>query len=138
MVAFGDAAVPVLKLWTESVSSRCPLRTLRARRADESALAVLHCWLAEARVGWRLMLAGSEVDVLVARSEVVAYGAVEAEIRIYVTSTDRKRVYCPQCRTVTEAVCVTGQRVACEGCGGSLRVDTHVSRRHGAYLGVCD
>ncbi|MEU3273162.1 dimethylamine monooxygenase subunit DmmA family protein [Saccharomonospora sp. NPDC006951] len=138
MMAFGDVAIPVLRAWAESVPSKCPLRTLCVRGADEAALAVLKEWLAGARVGWRLMLAGPEIDVFAARSEAVTQGAIDAEIRMFVTSADRKRIYCPHCRTVTEAVCAVGQRMPCQGCGGSLRVDAHVSRHHGAYLGVCD
>nr|WP_275585788.1 dimethylamine monooxygenase subunit DmmA family protein [Geodermatophilus sabuli] len=88
-----------------------------------------------ARVGWRLMLAGPEVDVLAARAVATGLGLLDAEIRTAVTGADHKRVSCPHCRVITEAEVPVGAEVPCRGCARRLHVYAHVSRRTGAYLG---
>ncbi len=60
--------------------------------------------------------------------------ALEAdEIHVEVTASTARRVWCTHCKTVTADV--TTSIVACAGCGRTLEVYHHFSRRHGAYMG---
>ena len=62
-------------------------------------------------------------------------GALDAELRCWVTEDERRRVQCPHCHAHTVARVAVGATADCAGCGRSLLVYHHVSRRHGAYLG---
>nr|WP_133995978.1 dimethylamine monooxygenase subunit DmmA family protein [Streptomyces sp. 846.5] len=112
-----------------------PCWARHAERADEELLAALREQLRTALVGWRLMLAGPEAEVLPARSEALMHGAVPAEIRVHVTSARRKRVHCPHCQQVTATDRAVDESVRCGGCGRELAIYHHVSRRTGTYLG---
>lgn len=135
LLGFGARGAAVVARWRSAAPPAVATWAHTARRADEPTLALLEARLAAARVGWRLMLAGPELDVLAARALATRLGALEAEIRVAVTSTRRRRVWCAHCRTTTE----TGQPVSgetpCRGCGRRLHVYAHVSRRQGSYLG---
>jgi hypothetical protein len=135
LVGFGSRGCAITTAWAADVPAGRPVEVLAADEADEPVLAVLAARVAAARVGWRLMLAGPEVDVLAARAVAVRAGALDAEIRCAVTSTERKRVFCPHCRTTTGTTAPVAADVPCDGCGRRLHVYAHVSRRAGAYLG---
>jgi hypothetical protein len=68
-----------------------PVDVQLADRADDRTLTALADRVAGAVVGWRLMLAGPEVDVLAARAVAVAGGALDAELRIAVTGGQHRR-----------------------------------------------
>jgi hypothetical protein len=135
LVAFGAAGERLLLGWRAAVAGRVPLWQHVADRADELVLDLLAAQVAGARVGWRLMLAGPEVDVLSARSLVSGLGVLDAEIRAAVTGADAKRVFCPHCRTTTTGATPVSGELTCAGCSRRLHVYAHVSRRIGAYLG---
>ncbi|TQS42123.1 dimethylamine monooxygenase subunit DmmA family protein [Cryptosporangium phraense] len=98
----------------------------------EGGLKALGEQVAAARVGWRLLVAGPEADVLRARAVALAGGAVDAEVTAVVTDDRTRRVWCAHCGTTTP----TGDpSVRCSGCGRALVVHDHLSRRRAAYLG---
>lgn len=134
VLSFGDGR-RVAERWVASIGPERALWTRHAERADDSVLAALREQVERARVGWRLMLAGPEADVLPAQSVALRHGAVPAEVRVHVTSTRDKRVHCPHCRDVTRADLAVDETVPCDGCDRELVVYHHVSRRLGAYLG---
>lgn len=135
LLAFGSAGGRLLVGWRAAVAGRVPLWWHAAERADQESLDLLVAQVAGARIGWRLMLAGPEIDVLGARSVATGLGVLDAEIRMAVTGTEVKRVFCPHCRTTTTGAAPVSGELACAGCGRRLHVYAHVSRRTGAYLG---
>lgn len=134
VMTFSDACLPAARRWWRELTGR-PVWTWHGSRADDEALAALREQIAEASVGWRLLLAGPEHDVLKARSEAVRAGVLDAEITVTVSASGRRRVWCAHCGHETEAAVDIGARTGCTGCGRSLLVHHHVSRRHAAYLG---
>ncbi|MGY1814624.1 dimethylamine monooxygenase subunit DmmA family protein [Blastococcus sp. SYSU D00820] len=135
LVGFGAAGAAVVREWEQQARPGSVVAVSTAERADDAALAELAGQVARARVGWRLMLAGPEVDVLAARAVVTGLGLLDAEIRVAVTSTERRRVHCAHCRTTTDRAVPVGGELPCAGCGRRLQVHGHVSRRTGTYLG---
>ncbi|WP_146240029.1 dimethylamine monooxygenase subunit DmmA family protein [Prauserella flavalba] len=137
VMSFSAEGRAVARRWAAALTATgAPVWAWHGDGATERALAELRDRLDGATVGWRLMLAGPEADVLRARSLAVERDAIDAEIRVHVCGTGRKRVWCAHCGGTTETECEAGQAVACANCGRGLLVHDHVSRRHAAYLGV--
>ncbi|MGK5113891.1 MULTISPECIES: dimethylamine monooxygenase subunit DmmA family protein [unclassified Geodermatophilus] len=135
MLGFGPAGVAAVRRWLPQVPPGTPVTATTTGAADAAVLDELARRVAASSVGWRLMLAGPEADVLAARAVAVDGGLLDAEVRTAVTDTGRKRVFCPHCRTTTEAEVDVGAETGCSGCGRRLVVHWHVSRRSGSYLG---
>lgn len=132
VLGIGDEAREITRGWVRSID-----RPVWTSRADDVATAAeaLAAQLREARVGWRLMLAGPEADVLALRSQALSAGAVDEEIRCQVTSRERVVVHCAHCAADTEVTASAGERTACGGCGQLLHIYSHVSQFRGSYLG---
>lgn len=131
-VAVGPDAVDVATTWlAEAVA---PGR-LHAVAATDEALAVVDAELADARVGWRLLVAGPLTAVLPLRARALAGGLLDAELAVATTTTDDLLVACAHCAAVTSAPTHVGGVVPCAGCERRLVVHHHVSRRQGAFLG---
>ncbi len=135
LLGFGPSGTAVLPAWVAAVPADVAVWIRNADEADDAALALLAEHIATARVGWRLVLAGPEIDVLAARAVAARHGVLDAEISTVVTEARHRRVFCPHCRTTTTTAQPVGGTAACEGCGRGLFVYAHVSRRAGAYLG---
>ncbi len=99
------------------------------------ATAVLRAELSDAGMGTQLYAAGTEnliAQVVQAGLDAgLELGAIGAEHR----GSLERRVQCVHCKRITEHV--TTQPVTCSGCGLSLLVRDHFSRRIGAFQGVC-
>jgi hypothetical protein len=91
--------------------------------------------LENARVGWHFVLVGTDAEVAAVRAQVLAAGAIDAEITEVVDDSAQRRVYCTHCRQLTTAAVAVGATVDCAGCAAPLVVYYHFSRRLGAYLG---
>ncbi|CAN5425293.1 dimethylamine monooxygenase subunit DmmA family protein [soil metagenome] len=105
--------------------------------ADE-AVAALHADLADARVGHRLLVAGSSEACLAVRAAGVRAGLSDDEMRFGVVSVGHRTVWCVHCSATTSHEVVPDDPddpVVCSGCARSLLVYPHVSRRTGQYLG---
>ncbi|MDT1062445.1 dimethylamine monooxygenase subunit DmmA family protein [Paracoccus sp. CPCC 101403] len=91
--------------------------------------------LGDARMGLQVFLAGAEGLIAQVQSQLlsagVPLGAIQAEHR----GTAARRMQCVHCKTVAEDVTV--DPYICPGCGRSLYVRDHFSRRVGAFQGVC-
>jgi hypothetical protein len=136
VIAVGAAARAVADRWcAQAAATGAPVWRHDAGTAADAARA-LAGQLASARVGWRLLLAGPEADVLALRALALDAGAVDAEVRCHATSTTEKVVRCAHCSAHTRAEVPLGGLVTCPGCGRALTVQRHLSRRHGAHLGV--
>ncbi|MGY1636141.1 dimethylamine monooxygenase subunit DmmA family protein [Geodermatophilus sp. SYSU D00742] len=135
LLALGPDAEDVVASWEATArSSGTPVSVLRVAGCED-ALPWLEAETAQAVVGWRLLVAGPEADVLRARARVLALGAVPAEILPFVTGVPLRRVHCAHCDTETETTAPVDGTCTCSGCGRTLHVYHHVSRRMGAYLG---
>lgn len=131
VMAFGPEAAPVAQRWCAEISG--PTWSWHGESATDEALMLLGDEMGKAKVGWRLMLTGPEIDVLRACAVAENRGALASEILAFVVGSRQRRVWCAHCGTTTDAQAGT---VECAGCGRRLRVEAHVSRRHAAYLGV--
>ncbi|WP_249012332.1 dimethylamine monooxygenase subunit DmmA family protein [Conexibacter sp. DBS9H8] len=135
----GRDGVRVARAWLAQIArtGRPVLSHVDGHTAPERSVAVaaLGASLARARVGVRVMIAGPELVALDAIAAARAAGAIDAELRVWVSDRALKRVYCPHCRTFTVARVQVADTFACGGCARTLVVYHHLSRRHGAYLG---
>ncbi|SEP20526.1 dimethylamine monooxygenase subunit DmmA family protein [Trujillonella endophytica] len=135
LLGLGARGAAHVQRWRAAVRPGVPVWAHTAARADDATLQLLAAEVGGARVGWRLLLAGPEVDVLAARAVATGLGALDSEIGVAVTSTRRRRVWCAHCRDTTETTQPVSGEVRCRGCGRRLHVYAHVSRRRGAHLG---
>lgn len=159
VVANGEGAVAVLALAAASdPAERAAIRAWyvpagSAGRGHEADLAAadlgsceivptgavavtrLRAALATGRMGTQVYAAGTEdligQVVQAALDAGLELGAIGAEHR----GSLARRVQCVHCKAVTDGV--TTQPVICSGCGLSLLVRDHFSRRIGAFQGVC-
>ena len=127
IVLTGDAPV-------EAIAALSP-RALHHAPDRAAALPAITTLLADARMGTRLYLAGSEGLIGEISALAVAMGlppdAVESEHRGPVA----RRMQCVHCKGITEGV--TTDPFPCAHCGLTLFVRDHFSRRLGAFQGVC-
>jgi len=102
--------------------------------ANAPAIAALRDALATARMGTQVYTAGTEdfigQVIQAALDAGMDLGAIGAEHR----GSLERRVQCVHCKAITEHV--TTQPATCIGCGRSLLVRDHYSRRIGAFQGV--
>lgn len=128
VVAVGQTARGVAEGWVDEIRGLC-------RPVDHSfhAHPPLDEWLARARVGYRLMLAGPQADLLRLRARAAVL--LDAELTLLVTDDRERPVWCVHCGTTTRAEAEVDGRAACAGCARELVVHHHVSRAHGSYLG---
>ena len=131
VMSFGPAAAPIAAGWKARITA--PVWYWQGEAATGEVLALLATEIQNAKVGWRLMLAGPEVDVLRACAVAEKGGAVASEIVAFVVEGPRRRVWCAHCGTTTDGEAAT---IECGGCARRLKIEPHVSRRHAAYLGV--
>lgn len=89
--------------------------------------------LAVATVGLRLYVVGPEPFVRRVVVAAAAAGLDDDEVLREVRGSRARRVWCAHCKVVTEDV--TCDPVDCAGCGRSLIVYHHFSRRLGAFMG---
>ncbi|TWG08156.1 dimethylamine monooxygenase subunit DmmA family protein [Saccharopolyspora dendranthemae] len=132
IIGIGPGAREITRRWARSAPGAS--RAVHGDRAEE-VTGALDAQLRAARVGWRLMLAGPEADVLALRSRAITAGAVDEEIRCQVTSRERLVVHCAHCAADTETTASPGAEARCGGCGQPLHIYSHVSRFRGSYLG---
>ena len=90
---------------------------------------------ANARMGTRLYLAGSEGLIGQAMRLALEAGVDHASIETEHRGTLARRVQCVHCKGITENV--TTQPAICGHCGLTLLVRDHYSRRLAAFQGVC-
>lgn len=136
VLSFGAQARPVADAWMAQVHRlHAGSWRLHNDTADETVVAKLHQRLSRATVGWRLMVAGPEADVLAVSAEALRHGTLAAEIRAHATSTTRRRVQCVHCGTAVDVDAEPGAVFPCAGCGHNLLIHHHLSRRLAAYVG---
>jgi hypothetical protein len=139
VVSFGADAQAVVADWTAQITARFPgadvtVHTL-AVDADEAAAEAVSADLAEALVGWRLMVAGPADVCLRLRAHALRCGVADDEIVVASTTVRLRDVVCVHCGTRTHTDVAIEGVVPCAGCDRNLLVYYHVSRLKGAHLG---
>lgn len=132
LLAIGADALTIATGWSAQITVEPRIHVVAD--ADE-ACAALESDLADATVGWRLLLAGPAHACLRVRARALELGAADDEITVASTEVDTREIYCAHCRTTTVTATELAQEVPCPGCGRLLFVYYHVSRRIGAHLG---
>ena len=137
VLAIGDAAAGVAARWSGQITAHRPGAAPRVHHVADAAAAcaAVDADLAEAVVGWRLLLAGPSHACLRVRARALELGAGDDEITVASTDVDIREVYCAHCRSTTTAPVGLAEELVCPGCGRRLFVYHHVSRRIGAHLG---
>ncbi|RVB71535.1 MULTISPECIES: dimethylamine monooxygenase subunit DmmA family protein [unclassified Mesorhizobium] len=100
-----------------------------------SALPRLKQTLANAHMGLRLYLAGTEGLIGQAMQAALEAGIDHTSIQTEHRGSLARRMQCVHCKGITENV--TTQPVTCSHCGLLLLVRDHYSRRLAAFQGVC-
>lgn len=105
--------------------------------------AVPEALFAAARTGDRFVLVGTAAEIARGRADLLAAGAIPAEITEVLTGApdpyaeQPRVVYCPHCHTGSTRAVAVGGTAPCAGCGVELVVYHHYSQRLGAFLGYC-
>lgn len=94
----------------------------------------LRSLLASMEVGTRLYICGDESFLWHVQRVACASGLQPNEIEM-IKAGQRRDLYCVHCST--RQPIGEQQQVRCQGCGVTLLVRSHFSRRLGAYMGVC-
>jgi len=137
VLAIGDDAAGIAAEWTDQIAAQRPDARPRVHLVDhaEAASQALEADLADAVVGWRLLLAGPAHTCLRVRAQALELGAGDDEITVASTEVATREILCAHCRTVTTARVELAGTLPCAGCGCKLFVYYHVSRRLGTHLG---
>ncbi|WP_167103342.1 dimethylamine monooxygenase subunit DmmA family protein [Mycobacterium sp. DL592] len=137
VLAIGTDAEPVAQQWAAEVGSHHAGAALRIHHVSdaEAACSVLAADVADAVVGWRLLLAGPAHACLRVRSRAIDLGVGDDEMTVATTEVNTRTVYCAHCRHVSTAEIELTGELPCTGCGRRLFVHYHVSRRVGSHLG---
>jgi hypothetical protein len=91
--------------------------------------------LLSARVGVRVRIAGPAGACLALRGAAVTGGLEDDELHVRPTAGRGIELWCVHCRATTSITAAIDDVVECSGCGRSLLVYHHVSRRTGSFLG---
>jgi dimethylamine monooxygenase subunit C len=134
-------ADPPVELWTVvSDSGAMPVQSVepgfavRHFRSTAHLLEQLSYRLAREHVGLHLYAIGSEPFIWDVATRARQFGMDRDEYHLTQHGSERRRVYCVHCRTMTEGV--STNIAVCAGCGAHLQVRDHFSKRLAAFMGV--
>lgn len=91
--------------------------------------------LADGRVGIRVHLVGPVGSCLALRSVALGRGIEDDELAVVPVGGGAIPLWCVHCAATTDTEAEIDDVVPCSGCGRSLVVYHHVSRRTGRFLG---
>lgn len=137
IIAFGPDGNDVAHRWNAqiiSVGGESAVRLHRPGEGDDGRRALSED-LSDARVGWRLMVAGPADDCLRLRGAASGFGVADDEMTVASTDVGSRAVHCVHCGADTRARVQLDEVLPCRSCGRKLLVYHHVSRRAGTYLG---
>ncbi|MET0897569.1 MAG: dimethylamine monooxygenase subunit DmmA family protein [Mycobacterium sp.] len=140
VVGFGPDAQPMVSAWQEQILGADPAAAIMVHLVDEAdgdraAAQAVDTDLADALVGWRLMIGGPADACLRLRAHALRRGVGDDEIVVGSTAVATRDVLCAHCQARTRAEVGLEEVLPCAGCGRNLFVYYHVSRLKGAHLG---
>src|SRR3954454_8634793 len=105
VLAIGGDAAGIAEQWTAQIAAARPDAGPRVHHVADAnaACAALETDLADALVGWRLLLAGPAHACLRVRARALELGAADDEITVASTEVATREVYCAHCRITTAA-----------------------------------
>ena len=125
----------VSRTWVGTAETVGPTRLLVLDALDvDHDRAALEQALGETSVGSRIMVVGSQFDVLAALSMARAQGAIASELAAFVTSTADLGVYCAHCANTSRVTAAVGDVITCPGCARSIEIHEHHSASRGSFL----
>lgn len=107
---------------------------VRPFRSAPQLFSALEKRLARETMGLRFYAAGSEPFLWDVFNIAQSAGLSRQEMQFAEVGPKARRIYCVHCRTMMEGV--TTSIATCKGCGASLFVRDHFSRRLAAYMAV--
>lgn len=136
IIGIGPDGADIARGWVDQIAMAGAASAVRLHEVDiEQAMHALTADLVDARVGWRLMLAGPADACLRLRAAASGLGVADDEMTVASTDVDVRAVHCVHCGTVTRARVQLDEVLTCGSCERKLLVYHHVSRRGGTYLG---
>jgi hypothetical protein len=140
VVGFGSDAHPMVSAWRAQILGSDPAAVIKVHLVDgadgdQAAAEAVDTDLADALVGWRLMIGGPADACLRLRAHALRQGVGDDEIVVGSTAVATREVLCAHCQTRTRAEVGLEEVLPCAGCGRNLFVYYHVSRLKGAHLG---
>ena len=129
--AFGGDGVGTVEVWAVAEGS---CRIDRRFASPAEMLEEMGRRLRTETMGLRLYALGDEAFLWDVFGLASAAGLGRQEVRLSRIGTPSRRVYCTHCSTLNEDV--GADLVVCRGCGLTLSVRDHFSRRLAAFMGV--
>jgi predicted RNA-binding Zn-ribbon protein involved in translation (DUF1610 family) len=130
-VAAFETPLPDIELWL--VTSE-PTSAATHFPDSQTLLAALEARLHQETAGFRLYAVGTESFIWDAANCARRAGMAEDEVFLAHAGSLRRRVYCTHCKALIENV--STNLVRCPGCGATLFVRDHFSRRLAAFMGI--
>ena len=134
-VGGGRAAGDVARAWTDQAEGVGPTTLVVLDAIDDDAdRAAFDTVLARTCTGVRVMVVGGEYDVLQVLSLLRRAGALESELRSFVTDRSEIPVFCAHCQTTFRATTRPGGEAPCPSCRRTLEVHEHLAALRGSFL----
>lgn len=133
LVGVGAQGREQVAAWADALSG-LPVARVVGDHADSVGVD-LAAALAEAQVGVRVRIAGPVSSCLALRGVAVNAGVEDDELHVAATGKGTIDVWCSHCTSTSAVEAEIDDVVRCRGCGRSLLVYHHVSRRTGRFLG---
>ncbi|MFT4288570.1 dimethylamine monooxygenase subunit DmmA family protein [Nocardioides sp.] len=132
----GDpATAAVARAWVEEAEGIGPTTLGVVDRIDcPEDLATVESLVDRARTGVRVMIVGGQFDILQALAVLRRRGALDSEVRRFVTDFTEIPVFCAHCQTIFRAVTMPGGASTCTTCARPLEVHEHLASQLGAFL----
>jgi dimethylamine monooxygenase subunit C len=144
--ALEDQPIPAidpapLEFWAVSGDSRAPVGDSVLNgvhtshfRSTSHLLSRLSYRLAIETIGFHLYAIGTESFIWDVAKLAKQFGMNSDEYHLTHRGSEKRRVYCIHCKTMTDDV--TSNIAVCAGCGANLFVRDHFSKRLAAFMGV--
>ncbi|WP_206051822.1 dimethylamine monooxygenase subunit DmmA family protein [Nocardioides ferulae] len=134
-VGGGPAAGDVARAWTDQAEGVGPTTLVVLETIDDKAdRASFETVLARTCTGVRVMVVGGQYDVLQVLSLLRRAGALENEVRSFVTDRTEIPVFCAHCQTTFRASTGPGGLTPCPSCRRTLEVHEHLAALRGSFL----